>query len=103
MTSSGSEAPVYSKPGEGSSKLYLFSYKVARRPALAWPTVRPGLLGGGQGPLRRAEQDAVPHVPGEPGQLPSAGGRALDGGHHWAVQWAQGGSAVQCSAVMCAR
>jgi hypothetical protein len=28
MASSGSEAPVYSKPGEGSSKLYLLSYKV---------------------------------------------------------------------------
>ena len=24
----GGEAPVYSKPGEGSSKLYLFYYKV---------------------------------------------------------------------------
>ena len=37
----GSEAPVYSKPGEGSSKLYLFSYKgswVVAKDPFAGPT-----------------------------------------------------------------
>ena len=41
MGEAGNEAPVYSKPGEGSSKLYLFSYKgswVVAKDPFAGPT-----------------------------------------------------------------